>query len=69
MEQAASRGCAKILMQSVCLSSKKLSFAKLRTSLYGKLDYRMAKKVFFPLCSSFFTLLLYIKVQVKTCSC
>ena len=53
MKQAASRGCAVILTQSVCLSSKKLSFAKLRTSLNGKCDYRMAKKVVFPLCSSF----------------
>ena len=31
MEQAASKGCAVILIQSVCLSSKKLSFAKLLT--------------------------------------
>ena len=35
MEQAASRGCTVILTQSVSLSSKKLSFAKLPISLNG----------------------------------
>ena len=35
--------------------------------IYGKCDYRMAIKVVFPLCSSFFTLLLYNLDQVETC--
>ena len=35
--------------------------------IYGKCDYGMAIKVVFPLCSSFFTLLLYNLDQVETC--